>query len=172
MRNLLSKVVKVGLFLHLVLILSGCAAAGATIAPAVVWKIDVSKVEIKDQLSYVESVTQYDGSKLNVTHQQSPDSGNTYVILNTAISKSGDQAVSFDWSKLSLVDQSGGVYARHKNDTFLELYNYKPRLTGLEIRFGVNAGWLCFEIPAQAAQGKLTLKYSADDSRQEIVLQK
>jgi hypothetical protein len=36
----------------------------------------------------------------------------------------------------------------------------------------VNEGWLCFEIPTQAANGKLTLAYTADGSQQEIVLKK
>ena len=45
-------------------------------------------------------------------------------------------------------------------------------MTGLAITLGVNQGWVCYEIPAQAANGKLTLAYSGDGSQQEIVVKK
>jgi hypothetical protein len=44
-------------------------------------------------------------------------------------------------------------------------------MTGLEIRLGQNQGWVCFEIPASAAGGKLTLVYSGAGSQQQISLQ-
>jgi hypothetical protein len=165
------KSLKFLLLLCLVFLLGGCASAKEISNSALTWKIDVSKHELKEGLHAVESVVQYDGSKMDVEHEQSPTEGAMYLILNIKISKIGDEPVPFDWKKLAVQDQAGNTYARHGNDTFLEQYNYIPRLTGLEIRFGENEGWLCFEIPAEAAKGKLTLIYSADGSQQEISLE-
>jgi hypothetical protein len=43
-------------------------------------------------------------------------------------------------------------------------------MTGLEIRLGENQGWVCFEVPASAVKGKLTLIYSGEGSYQTIDL--
>ena len=45
-------------------------------------------------------------------------------------------------------------------------------MTGLELILGENEGWICYEIPAQAANGKLTLTYNAEGSQQEIIIKK
>ena len=45
-------------------------------------------------------------------------------------------------------------------------------MTGLVIQLGENEGWICYEIPAQAANGELTLNYSGAGSQQEIVVKK
>jgi hypothetical protein len=92
--------------------------------------------------------------------------------MKLTVSKQGTDPTPFDWSKLTVQDDAGNTYQRNSNDTFLELFKYKPRMTGLEIKFGVNEGWLCYEIPTQAANGKLTLIYNAEKSQQEIVLKK
>jgi hypothetical protein len=172
MRNTLLKVMGYLLILPVAFVLGSCSPAKATTNPALIWTVEVSKYELKDSLSTVEVVTQYNGTKINVPHQQSPASGNIYLILEMTVSKTGSESVPFDWTKLTVQDNAGNVYPRSNNDTFLEQYNYTPRMTGLEIRFGVNEGWLCFEIPTQAANGKLTLAYTADGSQQEIVLKK
>ena len=92
--------------------------------------------------------------------------------MELTISKQGVQAVPFDWTKLLIQDSAGNTYHRIANDTFLEQYKYKPRMTGLEIKLGQNTGWVCYEVPAQAASGKLSLVYNADGSQQEIVVKK
>ena len=161
------------LFFCLALTLSGCQAPKTTPTLSLTWQIEVSKLEIKENLNNVESVTQYDGSKIDVVHSQSPEAGNVYLIMDVTISKTNNQsATPFNWQWLVVEDASGNSYHRLENDTFLEIYRYKPRITGLELRFGQNIGWMCYEIPASVATGKLTLAYTAEESQQEIVVQK
>jgi hypothetical protein len=161
------------LFFCLVLTLSGCQAPKTTPTLTLTWQIEVSKFEIKDSLNTVESVTQYDGSKIDVVHTQSPEAGNIYLIMEATIRKTDNQSTTpFDWQWLVVNDASGNSYHRLENDTFLEQYQYTPRITGLELRFGEYTGWMCYEIPASVATGKLTLGYTAEESQQEIVLQK
>jgi hypothetical protein len=157
--------------------LSGCQASGTntvpTPNPALPWQIEVSRFEIKDTLNAVESVTQYNGSKIDVVHTQTPDDGYVYLIMNVTIRKQDDQSTApFDWQWLVVRDASGNSYPRLDNDTFLEQYQYTPRITGLELRFGENSGWMAYEIPSSVVAGQLTLVYTAQESQQELVLQK
>jgi hypothetical protein len=165
------------LVFSLVLSLSGCQTSkrpsalpsGSTLA----WQIQVSRFEIKDNLNAVESVTQYNGSKIDVDHKQSPDAGSVYLIIRASISKSGVQSSNpFDWKWLVVRDASGNSFPRVENDTFLEQFQYTPRITGLQLRLGNYTGWMCYQIPASAATGRLTLVYTGEGSQQEILLQK
>jgi hypothetical protein len=165
------------LFFCLVLSLTGCQAARPPSAPPsssnLVWQIQVSRFEIKEDLNAVEAVTQYDGSKIDVVHQQSPDAGFVYLIINASINKSETQTSSpFDWQWLVVRDASGNSYQRIANDTFLEQFQYTPRLTGLQLRLGDYTGWMAYQILASAATGKLTLAYTGEGSQQELLLQK
>jgi hypothetical protein len=154
-------------------IFTSCQAPKPNPTPGLAWQIAVSKVEIKPDLSATESVTQYDGSTIDMVHSQTPEIGNVYLILDVSISKADNQSTAtFEWQSLVVNDSSGNTYQRLENDTFLEQYQYIPRLTGLPLRFGENSGWVCYQIPAAVATGKLTLEYSAEGSLQEIVLQK
>lgn len=171
MRSLHSIMTKFMVASFLLLVLSNCSPTQTTPTPDVIWKIDVAKYEVKDSLSSVESVTQYNGNVTKENHQQSPDNGDVYLIMDVTVSKTGDQSAPFDWKYLAIEDASGNTYPRLDNDTFLEQYQYTPRITGLELRLGESSGWMCYEIPASAAKGKLTLTYTGEGSQQQIVLQ-
>ena len=171
MRTSLFNIVKILLIPYFVIVLSSCSTAKVSPTPDLVWKVALSKYEIKDSLSSVESVTQYNGSVTKVNHQQSPDSGDVYLIMDVTVSKTGDQSATFDWQNLVIEDASGNTYHRLDNDTFLEQYQYTPRITGLALRLGEYSGWMCYEVPTSAAKGKLTLSYTGEGSQQQIVLQ-
>ena len=171
MRRSLVKLAYYFIILLLSLMLFGCSSAQLTANPNLIWKINLLKFEMKNKLESVETVTQYIGST-EVLHQQYPSKGDVFLILKVNVSKQGAQATSFDWSKLTVQDNAGNAYQRNSNDTFLEQFNYTPRMTGLEIKIGVNEGWVCYEIPAQAANGKLTLTYNGEGSQQEIIVKK
>jgi hypothetical protein len=155
--------------LLLSIFLFSCAPAKQAANPNLTWTVSVLKYEVKNKLEGVETVTQYNGS-YDEFHQQAPADGNVYLIMNLTINKSGAGTNAFDWSKLTVKDEAGKTYQRTSNDTFLEQFKYKPRMTGLEIKIGSHTGWACFEIPAQAANGKLTLTYTADGSQQEVTV--
>ena len=166
------KEIKYLLILCLLITLYSCSPAKVTKNPNLIWTITVSKSELKESLDSVEAVTQYNGSVIKVPHHQVPASGDVYVIINVTVSKTGNQSTTFDWQWLVVKDASGNTYNRQDNDTFLVQYQYSPRITGLELRLGEYSGWMCYEIPAAAASGKLTLAYTAEGSQQEIVMQK
>jgi len=151
------------------MLLFACSSATPTSDPGLIWKVDLKKFEVKDKLESIETVKQYIGTTQEL-HQQSPSKGNVFLILDLSISKQGTAPTAFDWGQLTVQDSAGKIYQRSSNDTFLELFKYTPRMTGLEIKFGVNEGWVCYEIPAQVANGKLTLTYIGDGSQQSIVV--
>jgi hypothetical protein len=159
------------LVLPLSLLLFGCSPVKSTANPNLIWKVDLLKFDVKDKLESVEVVQQYVGTTEQV-HQQYPPDGKVFLIMDLTITKHGTDPVSFDWSKLTIQDAAGNTYQRSGNDTFLELYKYLPRISGLELKLGKAEGWLCYEILAQAANGKLTLIYSGDGSQQEIIVKK
>jgi hypothetical protein len=171
MQHLLAKLTCFLLILPVSMILFACSPAPVTPTPNpnLVWNVNLLKYEVKDKLESVETVQQYVGSTQE-SHQQSPSAGNVFLIMDLSISKQGTSLAPFEWSKLTVQDNAGNTYPRSSNDTFLELFKYTPRMTGLEIKLGVNGGWVCYEIPAQAAQGKLTLAYTGEGSQQQIVV--
>ena len=169
MRLTLSKLASLLWIVPLTLLLFGCTPAKPTVNPNLTWGVSLLKYDVKDKLEGYETVNQYVGTT-QVFHQQFPSKGNVYLILDLTVSKQGTAADPFDWSKLIVQDAAGNSYSRSSNDTFLEQYQYTPRMTGLQMVLGVNQGWVCYEIPAAAANGKLTLSYSAAGSQQQIAV--
>ena len=136
------------------------------------WQVTVNDFQVVDKLETTEIVTQYDGTKTEVLHQQDPTPGNSFLILNVLIEKINAEAVSFQWNNLVVLDSNSNEYHRCENDTFLELHNFTPRITGLDVLFGKNQGWLCYEVPTTISNGNLRLVYSSGDEYQEIALKK
>jgi|WetSurMetagenome_2_1015567.scaffolds.fasta_scaffold406947_1 hypothetical protein len=172
MQNNLIKTGGYLLSLLLLFILCSCTPTKVAVQSTLSWQVAVSSFDLKDNLNTVEVVTQYDGSKMEVVHQQSPTQGNSYLVSKLTISKTGAASDVFNWQDLVVRDNAGNSYPRLRNDTFLEQHKFTPRMTGLALRLGVNEGWICFEIPSQAASGQLTLAYTAEGSQQEINLKK
>jgi len=171
MRRSLVRLVCFLLILPLAMLLFGCSPAQPTANPNLIWKVDLLKFDLKNKLESVETVTQYVGST-DVLHQQYPDKGDVFLIMKVTVSRLDTGNTPFEWNNLTVQDTAGNIYQRNSNDTFLEQYNYTPRMTGLKIQFGVNTGWICYEIPAQAANGKLTLLYNGEGSQQVIIIKK
>jgi hypothetical protein len=156
--------------LQMALMLSSCSPVKETINSSLPWNVAISKYELKDNLESIEVVTQYNGSKMDVEHHQAPMDGNVFLILEVAITKTGSESIPFEWKDLAVQDNSSNTFQRHANDSFLEQYNFTPRLTGLTLRFGENEGWICFEVPASAKKEKLTLNYTAPDGIVQQIL--
>jgi hypothetical protein len=107
-----------------------------------------------------------------VTHTQNPAAGSLYLIMFVSISKTQIPSTTpYDWQAVVVRDDTGNGYHRLANDTFLERFQYTPSITGLQLRLGKYSGWLCYEIPAAAAHGKLTLAFTGQGSPQEITVQ-
>jgi hypothetical protein len=159
-------------FLLLAFLLAGCANSAAVPSQSFTWQVQVVKAEIKSTLKTTETVTLYNGDMDKVLHENNPTSGNQYLLLSLKISKNGAASGSFDWKDVKVQTTSGESYPRLANDSFIAQHNYNPRLTGLTIRFGENEGWVCFEIPAEAANGRLFLVHTTGEGQQKIEIKK
>lgn len=156
----------------LALVLAGCSAAATPASPVYTWQVITSEVQIKDSLQSVEVVTQYNGTKNEVTHVQAPVNGNTYVLIKAKVKKTGTQPLSFQWSELKLIDAKGQEFTRHPNDSFLEQQQYTPRMTGLNLRLGESEGWMAYEVPKTSASGDISLVYRDTEGERKIALNK
>ena len=158
----------IALLLLAIMTLSLCACGKKAAAPVAsdqskfTWQISVSKAEVKDKLHTDAGVPQYDGGITDVSYDHAPADGSKFVVLTLAVNKAAAGGGSFDWKKLSLKDAEGNAYARMENDSFLSSHSYK-RMPGTALQIGENKGSICFEIPADAAKGKLTLVYDAGE---------
>lgn len=127
------------------------------------YTVELRDAQIKDALHTEAGVTQYDGSVVDVDYDNAPSSGNVFLILTLKIVKSGVGGGSFEWTKLSLLDEIGNTYSRMENDTFLQNHQYS-RLASTPLQIGEHKGSICFEIPSVQANGTFTLQYDAGDA--------
>ena len=169
LRNIVKPVCLMMILLASVLLAACSTPETPTADPNLAWQVNLSKYEVKDKLDIVVTVKEYMGTTQE-THQQAPSAGNVYLIMDVSVNKQGTQTTPFEWDQLTVQDASGKSYPRLPNDSFLEQFNYTPRMTGLELKIGANEGWVCYEIPAGAADGKLSLVYSGTGSQQEITI--
>jgi hypothetical protein len=156
------------LILISVFLLVACAGTSTTPERNYTWNMKINEAEIKENLITTEVVTLYNGEKDEVIHENYSESGNVFLLLSLDINKGNTEGGSFEWQNLKVLDESGASFNRLENDSFLELHGFIPRMTGLSIRFGENSGWVCFEIPQEAAKGKLFLVYSNAEEEQKL----
>ena len=167
---MMKRMVSVALMIALALM---CAACGAKEAPAASegpvalegfpWSVELRAAAVQEALHTAAGMKQYDGSVLDVAYDDEPTAGNVYLILTLTVAKTEAGGGSFDWSNLSVRDADGGSYARMADDAFIQNHTYN-RMPGTTLQIGENKGSICFEIPADAAKGDLTLVYDAGDA--------
>lgn len=126
------------------------------------WTVELRNAQIKNALHTAAGLEQYDGTIVDVDYDDAPSEGRVFLILTLTITKSGTGGSSFDWKKLSLRDGTGNSYNRMENDTFLQTHQYN-RLASTPLQIGEHKGSICFEIPADQADGTFTLQYDAGD---------
>ena len=162
----MKKAIAILLLILLSLGLCSCGKKAETVTASdqsrFTWQLQLSSAEIKDKLHTDEGIAQYDGGISDIAHDNAPAEGNSFVILTLTVTKAQAGGGGFDWKKLSLKDADGNSYSRMENDSFLTNHSYK-RMPGTALQIGENKGSICFEIPAKAAQGALTLCYDAGD---------
>ncbi len=156
----------------LITLLLGCAKVTNTPEKLYTWNIQITQADIKTELRTTEIVTLYNGDKSEVDHENVPAQGNVFVILNLSVDKIGSDTSSFESMDIVILDNQGNIYQRLVNDSFIEQHDYSPRMTGLPFRFGETKGWICFEVPQAAANGKLYLAYTSDEGQQKYEIEK
>jgi len=126
------------------------------------WKLTYVERIITDDLEAEQSAVQYSGETVQSQISEKPAQGNVFVLVRLIIEKEQSGAAAFSWDQLTIQDADGNRYARMENDSFLESYGYtRQKMTDLTL--GKNEGYICFELPDQAASGTITLCYEAED---------
>ena len=126
-----------------------------------VWQITAVRCEIAEDLSTTQSAVQYDGDSIAIELNEKPQEGNVFVLIEMIIEKTEVGAGSFVWEQSYVLDPQGNQYQRHANDTFLQNFNL-PRIKSTDLVFGKNEGYVCYELPIEAADEALYFVYQMD----------
>jgi hypothetical protein len=157
---------------------SACSASGKTNTdkintlpnqPDNTRSIILKNSETADDLNATQAVIQYNGDTVQVSYQEKPGDGNTFLLVELIIEKKNPGVSKFEWGKFYVIDSGGTKFYRHENDTFLESFNFK-RIKSTDLTFGRNDGFICFEISKQAAKGKLYLMYDSPEGEIRLKL--
>ena len=127
------------------------------------WTVELRGADVRDSLYTQAGLRQYDGSIMNVDYSDSPSDGHVFLILTLTISKTAAGGSQFAWDKLTVADGDGNTYSRMENDTFLQNHQYN-RMASTPLQIGEHKGSVCFEVPADKAEGPFTLQYDVGDA--------
>jgi hypothetical protein len=130
----------------------------AIVAQSDMWRVELISAEVSENLLTSITAVQYGGGSVTTENVVEPARGNVFLLLELNIEKTGTGRASFTWSDAHIEDAIDNKYYRHPNDTFLTHLNI-PRIRGTDIMFGLEYGFVCFEIPADA----YGLRFIADE---------
>ena len=175
---LIKKLLLITIWIIFLCSLPACSAVGNLTAkeintqsnqPNYTWSIILKNSETTDDLNTTQAAVQYNGDTVQVSYREKPGDGNTFLLVELVIEKKKSGASKFEWEKVYVLDSAGTKFYRHENDTFLEIFNFN-RIKSTDLTFGKNEGFICFEIPKQAAKGKLYLIYDSPEGENRIKL--
>lgn len=159
MKLVSNKIVTIVCSICIMLFVCGCGIGNTN--ETLNWTVSVQEYKIVDGLESVDDVRQYDGSIAKVPHKNVPSKDNVFVLLNLDVKKNVSGNHPLVWDNLILRDSNGNSYSRMQ-DVFLTDYKY-DRLPATDLKLD-GKGWICFEVPADAAK-KLKLIYSENDKQ-------
>lgn len=159
MKLVSNKIVTIVCSIFIMLFVCGCGIGNTN--ETLNWTVSVHEYKIVDGLESVDDVRQYDGSIAKVPHKNVPSRDNVFVLLNLDVKKNVSGNHPLVWDNLILRDSNGNNYSRMQ-DVFLTDYKYY-RLPATDLKLD-GKGWICFEVPADAAK-KLKLIYSENDKQ-------
>lgn len=133
------------------------------------WTVSVQDFQIKDILENTDDVKQYDGSIAKVAHKNAPAEGNVFVLVDLDMKKNVSGNHPFVWQNMVLKDADGNAYERAK-DVFLTDYKYE-RLSATDLKLDAK-GWVCYEIPLDAANKEMKLVYKENDKENVVSIKK
>jgi len=136
-----------------------------SIGESEMWRVEILSAEMTESLITTMAALQYGGGILETTNEVLPKSGYRFLLMGLIIEKTGVGRASFSWSDAHIVDSEGNIFYRHPNDTFLTHLNI-PRFRGVDMVFGSEYGYVCFEIPI-SSEG---LTFIADEGKITIML--
>ena len=123
------------------------------------WKITVEEVEIAPSLENVSVDLGYTGVETS-DYKKEAETGKTFCMLKMKIEKDGSKE-KLDWENLKLTDSEENEYIR-MDDEFVAEAGMK-RMTGTALNFGLNEGWIAFEIDEKAESLELSYPFEAEE---------
>jgi outer membrane biogenesis lipoprotein LolB len=165
--------------LSLIFLFAGCKAQKqlplsqnetANVSASQYWRVTLNSFKTAAKLAGTIETVQYDGSVTHSNVNEKPQDGYVFVLLNLTVEKTQNGKAKFSWKDTTLQDASGNIYARHKNDTFLENVGYSPRLRATDQTLGKETGWVCFEVPSNT--GTMYLVYNNGDEEMKFSIGK
>ncbi len=126
------------------------------------WKITYEGLGIESSLKNVSEELGYADVSTSEVNKEANE-GKEFCLIKLIFEKV-DSSQEIDWTKLKLVDKEGNEYTRI-DDSFLTDLSMK-RLPGTILNFGVNEGWIAFEINESAEE--LSLIYPFEESELNI----
>ncbi len=91
--------------------------------------------------------------------EKKADEGKTFCLIKLKITKN-DSSEIIDWSKFKLTDSDGNEYTREEDSFITDLG--MMRMTGDNLNFGENEGWICYQIPEDSKELKLVYQFTSE----------
>lgn len=129
------------------------------------WEITVEDAIAEASLENVSVELGYTGVNTNDFVQEAQE-GNEYCLIKLKAVK-GDSTEDIKWESMALTDGQGNEYHRIKDDFLTELD--MMRMSGSDLNFGENEGWIAFEIKEGAEGLVLSYPFESESFEVEIV---
>ncbi len=128
------------------------------------WEISISKATKNARLENVSVILGYASVETSEFSKAAPG-GSSYLMIKMKVEKL-DGREEFKWSDLVVRDENGQEYKRI-DDAFLTDLSMM-RMTGTDLNFGVNEGWIVYEVDEDAQE--FTLCYPGEPENYEMPL--
>lgn len=149
-------------------LLVGCGSSKEVKNEKLNWTITILKAEEKAMLNATDEVRQYDGSVAKVNHQNKPQNGKKYLMIQLDLKKNVAGNHPFIWNNLALNGKDDSY--KRLNDIFLADYKYK-RIPATDLKLDTQ-GWICFEVPNNSTIDTFKLLYKENGKQNIIPLKK
>ena len=122
------------------------------------WQIVYENCMVESSLENASVSLGYAEVETNNFEKQA-DEGKTFCLVKLKITKD-DSAEIIDWKKFKLIDGSGNEYTREDDSFITDLGMI--RMTGDNLNFGENEGWICYQIPKESKDLKIVYQFESE----------
>ena len=126
------------------------------------WHFQVENVRVDTSLQNISVDLGYSGIETS-EYIKEAEEGMTFCLVKLKVEKSGSKE-QIEWEKMVLTDSEGTEYHRIEDGFILDLG--MKHMPGNDLNFGMNEGWIAFEID-ENAEG-LTLSYPFKEELIEV----
>lgn len=118
------------------------------------WHIMVENTLVREEMKNVTVELGYTDVQTSEYEKAAPE-GKAFCMVKLLLEKAGSKE-KIVWDDLVLTDKAGQEYHRIDDSFFAELG--MKHMTSLDLNFGINEGWIAFEVDKDAED--LTLSYA------------